>query len=345
MPPGARRVLLRLPNWLGDVVMAAPTVAALARALPGAHVTARVVAPFVPLARLLPGVTDAEPAPEVRGLGGALAARRALAAGRHDVAVVFPRSVRAAVAPRLARIPVRVGFGGPGKRLLLTHRVTGWAPLRAAHRSLFYGALALPFGTAPGAPLALTAPPEALEAADLLLRRLGRRGTRPLVALEPGARYGPAKCWPPEHFGALARGLLAAGLDVVTVGTPASRPVEEQVARLAGPGLWRAAGRTPDLTALIGLLARAALLVTNDTGPMHLAAALGTPTLALFGATDPAVSGPRGPGRVRVLADFEPCSPCFLRTCPIPGHPCLAKIGPALVQRAALALLEDGGRA
>jgi heptosyltransferase II len=279
-------VVFRLPNWLGDVVMAAPAVAAIAAALPNARVTAEVIAPFVPLARLLPGVHEAMPFVGSKGVRGAFAARRALREKDFDGAVVFPRSVRAAVAPWLARIPVRVGFGGPGKRPFLTHRVTGWEPLRRGHRSAFYGALARPFATAPAGPLALTAPPAALEAADRLLQRLGRRGSAPLVALEPGARYGPAKCWTPERFGELARAL-----------------------------------------------------VTNDTGPMHLAAALGTPVLALFGATDPIVSGPRGPGRAVVVMDPEPCSPCFLRDCPIPGHPCLTKIGAPRVFRAALALL------
>jgi heptosyltransferase-2 len=319
--------------------MAAPAVAAIAAALPQARVTAEVITPFLPLARLLPGVHDAIPFPGSRGVRGAFAARRALREKGFDGAVVFPRSLRAAVAPWLARIPVRVGFGGAGKRLLLTHRVTGWEPLRSAHRSAFYGALTRPFGVEAAGPLALTAPAAALEAADHLLTRLGRRRDTPLVALEPGARYGPAKCWPPERFGELARALLAHGCDVITVGTAATRPVEDEVARLAGPGLLRAAGKTDDLGALIGLLSRARLLVTNDTGPMHLAAALGTPVLALFGATDPNVSGPRGPGRSVVVMDPEPCSPCFLRDCPIPGHPCLTKIGAPHVFRAALALM------
>lgn len=341
-PRQAARVLLRLPSWLGDVVMAAPAVAAIARALPGAHVTAQVVAPFVPLARLLPGVHAAEPAPVVRGLRSALSAGRALRARGFDLAVVMPRGVRAALAPRLARIPVRVGFGGPGRRLLVTHAVAGWRALRSRHRTAFYGALALPFGEAPLAPLALSAPAEALAQADALLTRLGHRAGEPLVALEPGARYGPAKCWPPERFGELARGLLAAGVGVVAVGTAKTRDVEQQVAAAAGPGLLRAAGRTDDLLALIGLLARADLLVTNDTGPMHLGAALGTPLVALFGATDPVVSGPLGPGPRRVVREPEPCSPCFLRDCPIPGHPCLTKIGAPRVLREAFALLEAG---
>jgi heptosyltransferase II len=337
-PRDAREVLLRLPNWLGDVVMAAPTVAAIARALPEARFTAQVIAPFLPLARLLPGVSAVLPAGKDRGPRQLLASRRALRTGRFDLAVVFPRGVRASLAPWLARIPARVGFGG-GKGWLLTHGVTGWKPLRKAHRSAFYGALTAPFGGGLGGPWALTPPPEALAQADALLARLGFKGDRPLVAMEPGARYGPAKCWPPERFGEVARALLAEGAAVVTVGTAATQPVEEQVARIAGPGLLRSAGRTDDLLALVGILARSRLLIANDTGPMHLGAALGTPVLALFGATDPRVSAPRGPGPIRIVMDPEPCSPCFLRDCPIPGHPCLTKIAPVRVLREVQAML------
>jgi ADP-heptose:LPS heptosyltransferase len=121
--------------------------------------------------------------------------------------------------------------------------------------------------------------------------------------------------------------------------------VEARVARAAGGRVLRACGRTPDLLALVGVLARADLLLTNDTGPMHLAAALGTPVLALFGATDPVVSGPAGPGPRVLVHDPEPCSPCFLRDCPIPGHPCLAKIGSARVLREAVQLLDGAPRA
>lgn len=341
----ARRVLLRLPNWLGDIVMAAPTVAALAHALPGARLTAQCIAPFVPLARLLPGVHEAVAAGRDRGPGELWASRRALRAGGYDLAVVFPRGVRAALAPWLARVPVRVGFGDAGKRLLLTHGLRGWRPLRRAHRSLFYGALARPLGATPGAPWSLMAPPAALEAADQLLGRLGRDPAQPLVVLEPGARYGPAKCWPPERFGALARVLMAEGCAVATVGTAATQPVEEDVARASGPGLLRTAGRTDDLLALVGLLARARLVVANDTGPMHLAAALGTPVLALFGATDPEVSAPRGPGPIRLVMQPAPCSPCFLRDCTVEGHPCMTGIGVPRVLDEARRMLAAGGEA
>lgn len=341
----ARRVLLRLPNWLGDIVMAAPAVEAIAAALPGARIIAQCIPPFLPLARLLPGVHEVLAAGRDGGPRQLWASRRALREAGHDLAVVFPRGVRAALAPWLARVPVRVGFGDAGKRLLLTHGLRGWRPLRRAHRSLFYGALARSVGATPGGPWALVAPPAALEAADVLLRRLDHDPARPLVVLEPGARYGPAKCWPPERFGALARVLMAEGCAVATVGTAATQPVEEDVARASGPGLLRTAGRTDDLLALVGLLARARLVVANDTGPMHLAAALGTPVLALFGATDPEVSAPRGRGPIRLVMQPAPCSPCFLRDCTVQGHPCMTGITVPRVLEEARRLLAAGREA
>jgi lipopolysaccharide heptosyltransferase II len=248
--------------------------------------------------------------------------------------------VRAAWAPWLARIPVRVGFAGRGP--LLTHGVTGWKPWRRRHRSAWYGLLARPFGAEAVRPLALTLPEAERQAARTLLGALGRRRGRPLVVLEPGASYGSAKCWPAERFGEVAARLLAEGADVLTVGLAGARPLERRLAERAGPGLLSAVGRTPSVALLAGVLAEADLLVANDTGPMHLAAALGTPVLAVFGATDPVVSGPAGHGPRGLVFEPEPCSPCFLRTCPVPGHPCLTKIPAERVLAAARAMLAAG---
>lgn len=336
------RLVVRLPPWLGDVVLAAPGLAALRRALPTAHLAVAVRPGLEGLAALLPGVDATVSLPAGRGAGAVRGAARALAAGRFDAALLLPRGARAALEAFLARIPVRVGFGAPFQRLLLTHPVEGWRPWRTAHRTRWFALPARAFGAAPApeAPLPpLVVPAASRASARRLLGALGRRPERALVVLEPGAAYGPAKCWPPERFGDLARRLLARGVDVLTTGTGAARDLEQDIALRAGGGLLRGAGRTPDLAVLAGCLAQAALVVTNDTGPMHLASALGTPVLALFGATDPAVSGPAGPGPRRILLAPTPCSPCFLRTCPIPGHPCLAAIGVARVEQAACALL------
>jgi heptosyltransferase-2 len=322
-PRGFSRVLLRLPNWLGDVCFAAPAVAALHEAAPGAELVAACRPALAPLAALLPGVSRVEPLPE--GGGAPLRTARRWRALGCDAAVVFPRSFRAALPAALARVPVRVGFSSEARALLLSHPVRGWKPLREAHRTAWFGALLRPFGLPPPqAPWRLEPPPAGLAAADdLLASAPGRRPGKPWVALEPGGAYGTAKRWPEDRYAALARRLVADGdADVAVVGSPEMAPLARRVAAAAGVPVLVAAGRT-DLPALAGLLARARVLVSNDTGPLHLAAALGTPVVALFGATDPAVCGPRGHGPARVLYERVACSPCWLRECPVPGHPCL----------------------
>jgi heptosyltransferase-2 len=322
-PAALRRVLLRLPNWLGDVCFAAPTAAALRAAAPRAELVAACRPALAPLAGLLPGVSRVEPV--APGGGRPLSTARRWRALGCDAAVVFPRSFRAALPAALARVPVRVGFSSEARALLLTHPLRDWRPLRAAHRTAWFGALLAPFGVPPPSePWRLPAPAAGLAWADAFLAAAGvPRSGGPLVALEPGGAYGTAKRWPEERFAALARRLaLEDRADVVVVGSAEMVPLAERIAAAAGTGVHVAAGRT-DLLGLAGLLARSRALVTNDTGPMHLAAALGTPVAALFGSTDPAVCGPRGKGSVRVLYERVPCAPCWLRTCPVPGHPCL----------------------
>jgi heptosyltransferase-2 len=335
------RILVRLPNWLGDVVMAAPSVAALAEASPRAEVVAASRPQFAPLAARLPGVARVLPLPHRRGLGALRRDADAVRAERCDAAVVFPRSTRAALPTALARVPVRVGFSSEGRSPWLTHPVRGWRRLRLEHRSEYYAALLGPFGLAPKGPWRLVPPDDALRWADEFLAAApGRRAGRPVVAFEAGASYGPAKRWPVERFAAVARDLVSSGAaDVVVIGTEDARPVEDEVAARSGQPVLRATGRT-DLLRLAALLSRSAALLSNDTGPMHLASAVGTPVVALFGATDPRISGPRG-GPSRVLYEKVPCSPCFLRHCPVPGHPCLAGLSVERVREAVLEALAD----
>ena len=333
VPKDLKRILVRLPNWLGDVVMAAPAVASIQAARPDAELVAQVKQPFRALAERLPGIARSMPAGRDKTPVDWWRSRKALRDEQFDAAVLFPRSWRATVAPRLAGIPVRLGFSHGATRRALTHRATDWRPLRKGHRSLYFHVLTRAFGVdEPPPDLRLAVTEDDRVKARAILLRLGRTPGRPLVALEPGASYGAAKCWPAEHFGTLAAQLVEDGCDVVTVGTKESKPVERRV-RAGAPGLLCGAGETPDLPSLMGVLAEASVLVTNDTGPMHLAGAIGTPIVALFGASDPNVSAPLGIGPRDVLYEPEPCSPCFLRACPVQGHPCLAKIGPAQVRR------------
>ena len=341
LEPTAQRILLRLPNWLGDIVMAAPAVHTIAKAHPHAHIVASAPAPFLPLAALLPGVSETMPSGRDRRLVDLRASRRRLRACEFDLAVVFPRSTRAAIAPFLTRIPVRLGLGVTGRRRLLTHSVEHWKPLRTYHRSAYYAAVGRPFGdvTLPAWRAAITN--QHRDAAHAILLRLGRDPAKPLVVLEPGASYGSAKCWSADHFGELARRAIHdLNCDVLTIGTAPSLAVEHKIASIAGSKMLRGVGKTPDVGALMGVIASADVVVSNDTGPMHVAAALGIPLVAIFGATDPVVSSPNVSAACHLIYDPESCSPCFLRTCPIPGHPCLTKISPERVLHHVALMLE-----
>lgn len=342
LPPASlRRVLLRLPNWLGDVCMAAPAIAALASAAPQAAFVAACRPSMATIADRLPGVVETIVLPSRKGLRDGIRAARAFKASSCDAAIVFPRSFRAALSIALARIPARVGFSSDARRLLLTHSVSGWKPLRLAHRSAYFGALLSPFGLPPPtAPWKTTASADSLAWADEWLRSMpARREGLPVVAFEPGGHYGVAKRWPAPRYAALAAKIASkVPADVVLVGTADMAPLHASIVRDAGPHVTSAAGLTT-LPQLEALLARSRLLVTNDTGPMHLAAALGTPTLALFGSTDPSVCGPRGAGPATVLYEKVECAPCYLEHCPVPGHPCLDQFSVDRVLDEALALL------
>ncbi|HVG94439.1 MAG TPA: lipopolysaccharide heptosyltransferase II [Planctomycetota bacterium] len=324
-PDGLRRVLVRLPNWLGDVCLAAPTIAALDRALPpGAEIVAAARPGVASIARRLPRVTETIVLSDERSTRALPRLVAAYRAARADAALVFPRSFRAALPAFLARVPLRVGLPGDGRRGLLTHVARPPGPLRGVHRSATYAAILSPLGLASEVdPWRLEPEPEAFAWVDAWRGAGNGTPDRPLVTIEPGGAYGTAKRWPEAAYAELCRRLvLEDGAEVVLVGTSDAAALHARIAAAAGAPLRSAAGAT-DLPRLAALLARARLLVTNDTGPMHLAAAVGTPILALFGSTDPDVCGPRGTGPITVLRDRVPCSPCWLRVCPIEGHPCL----------------------
>ena len=332
------RILVRMPNWLGDALLARPLLHALRRAHPRASL--RAVGP-APLADLLSAdpVADAwEAWPAERAARGTLAAR--LREWRPDLALVLPPSCSSAWFAWRLGARARVGYGHDGRSPLLTRSLR--RPARGErHLSEEYldlgraaGAVA-PAGGAgeTGAPAG--APPlpvrgAAVEAARALLAKRGLAGA-PVAVLGPGAIYGPAKRWDPERFAALARGLARGGLRVLICGAPPERALCESVASQAGEGVLSLAGETA-LPLQAGLLRVAALAVCNDSGLAHLAAAVGTPTVAIFGSTSSAWTAPLGE-RVRVVQRAPVCSPCFRRTCAI-GYRCLTAIAVADVERA-----------
>jgi heptosyltransferase-2 len=338
---GIRRILVRQVNWVGDAVLTLPALAALDRRFPGAEIVL-LAKPWV--AGLFAGspsldrVLEYRSESDHRGLVGRWRLARALRAEGFDLAVLFPNSLDAALAPWLAGIRCRVGYATDARRILLTHPIPHPSPSTGRHQVERYLDIVRALG-GDGAPEPrLAVPAGARLAAERLLADHGTGPEDLVVALNPGSVYGGAKRWPADRFAAVADALVDGWrARILLIGSAPERPILEAVAaRMRRPAI-PLGGRT-DLATLVGLLERAALLVTNDTGAMHIAAAVHTPVVAIFGPTDERETGPLD-GRSRVLREPVACSPCLLRECPI-DHRCMTRIGVEQVLTAAAALLD-----
>lgn len=320
-------VAFRSPNWLGDSVMATVVPPALRRSPDVARVTVLVPAGLADVFRRSPDVDETvEIAP-----GGEVDALRA---GGYDLALLGPTSFGSAW--RAFRAGVRAaGFATSGRGFLLARRLPGGEYRRGRHQVENYRALAGLVGAAHRDDEPRVRLDDGWRRAALA--RWPADGRR-RVALQPGATFGPAKRWSAARFGRVARDLAAGGHDVAVLGGPKdAEPVAETIA--AAGGAARDLSGSFRVGELAALLESADLLVTNDTGPMHLAAAVGTRCLAMFGSTSPEWTSPRGAGH-RVVRNPVPCAPCFQRGCRI-GFPCLEGIAAERVARGAAEMLEE----
>ena len=324
------RLLIFAPNWLGDAVMALPAIAQVARAMPSATVDVAARPSVAPLFSMVDGVRQTIVL--ARGRGDAETIRT----GGYAAALLLPNSFNVAHLARQAGIPERWGYRGDFRSLLLTR---GVSPPTRLHQTEYYRHLveALGFGDEkdgdPNVPkLRATADQRATGAARLA--REGWDGRTPLVAMAPGAAFGGAKRWPAAAFGELASSLSADGVRTVLIGSAGDAPgATEMLAsvRTTLP-LVNLVGKT-DLTELAAVLVQCRALVTNDSGAMHFAAALGVNVTAMFGPTRERETHPRGPGRHTVLTHPTWCRPCMLRECPL-THRCMTGISVDAVLRA-----------
>ena len=343
--PDANRgaLLVRLPNWLGDLVLAWPVVDAAARG--GALFVGP--APFEPLlsARYPRSPFLAWDRARRYALVGAIRAARPRAA------LLLTESFSSALLAALAGVSERIGYAGEGRGFLLTRRVAREAAPRSTPRSAEYRTLARAARLEVGAgEPALAATDDERLAARRLLERAAQgtgaeHGAPPAragayVVVAAGAAYGPAKQWGGGRFGEAAAAIARPrGWPVIAVGSASDRGASGEAcaaARAAGASTLDLAGAT-DLPALAGLLAGAAIVLSNDSGVMHLAAALGRPTVALFGSTSPLWTSASAPWVANLYAAY-PCSPCYRRTCAI-GYGCFHAIPPAAAIEAAERLL------
>ncbi len=348
--PAPTRLLVRGVNWLGDAVMSTPALLRLREALPQTHIALLTHEKLAGLWEQHPALDEV--IPFAKGENVWQIARR-LRAANFDTALLLPNSFRSALEACLARIPHRHGYATHGRSLLLNHHVRPRADAVAMHKRSAAEVRALTDGTrapdadftrriahptahhvhqylhlaaALGANPAAQAPRLSVMAGEqarvrtALFGKTEAQAGRPLTwfGLNPGAEYGPAKRWPVENFIAAARELhTRTGCAWVIFGGPADQALAEQI-RAAVPSALSVAGRTT-LRELVVALSLCRVVLTNDTGPMHVAAAVGTPVVVPFGSTSPELTGPGLPGdpRHRLLQSAVPCAPCFLRECPI----------------------------
>jgi heptosyltransferase-2 len=338
------RVLVVAPSWVGDAILSEPLMARLRATRGDASIDVLAPAWCAPVYARMQGVG--------RIFDSALrhgrvdwAQRKALAGTlathRYTQAIILPNSWKSALVPWLARIPVRTGYTGEMRWGIVNdrRRLDRRALPRLVDR---YAALAADPGSTPAAATAPVLVPDRANL-DAAVRALDLRIDRGVAILCPGAEFGPAKRWPAEHFADLARRFIADGREVWLLGSPNDKPATDAV--LAAAGTDRGAvrdltGRT-DLGTAIDLLSLASIVISNDSGLMHAAAAVGAPLVALFGSSSPAYTPPMS-ATARIARIDIACSPCFKRECPLGHFRCMKDLAPPAVYDLARAALPPG---
>jgi len=339
----AEKILIRVPNWVGDAVLSLPALRALRDSFPAAEL---VVLARPHVADLYRGVTEVNRVLllELADGAGLLRAAAQLRREQFDLAVLFQNAFQAALLAALAGIPRRVGYRRDARGWLLTHPIPVPHPGETpAHESYYYLELLRRAGWLETLPrlshIPLRPDPTLAAAMEARWRELGAGNGRLRVVIAPGAAYGSAKCWLPERFAALAD-RLAERFDarVVLAGTRAEAElVKRIVAAMQSRGV-SLVGQT-SLPEFLALLSRAQFFIGNDSGAMHLAAAVGLPSVMIFGPTDEAGTGPLSL-RAHIVKQPVSCSPCFLRHCPV-DHRCMTRVGVEDAWQAIEAALAD----
>ncbi len=325
------RILVVSPAWVGDTVMAQPMFRLLHER--HAHLTLDVLAPpfTLPLLSRMPEVRRGIVARFGHGelkLNERRRLAHTLRGAQYDQAIVLPNSLKSALIPLLAKIPVRTGFRGEMRYGLLNdlRMLDEKALPRMVER---FAALALDRGAALPPKLPSPKLTAILSNVETIVQKQQLTLEKPIAVLCPGAEYGPAKRWPAEHFGALAKRAVEAGYAVWLIGSPKDAALGDAIVSASGGACINLCGRT-SLEDAIDLIGIAALVVTNDSGLMHVAAALDRPTLALYGSSSPAFTPPLSEKAKIIKIDIA-CSPCFKRECPLKHFNCMRQLTPAMV--------------
>jgi heptosyltransferase-2 len=318
-----QHILVVGPSWVGDTVISQSLLKLLRLQNPDAQIDYLAPPWTLPLLARMPEVRRGIHNPFGHGalrFGTRHALGKTLRHEHYDHALVLPNSWKSALIPWSARIPLRTGFRGEARWGLLND-LRQLDPVALPQMVQRFAALAFPAGTTLPAALPLPALQSTTVQQQALLARLGLNADKPAVAFCPGAEYGPAKRWPEAHFASLARLLAARGCAVWLVGSPKDHAVAETIAQGAAGACINLCGKT-DIAEATDLLAAARMVVTNDSGLMHVAAAVGRPVIALYGSSSPQFTPPLS-AEAKILTLGVECSPCFQRECPLGHFKCL----------------------
>ncbi len=349
-PEEVENLLIRGTNWVGDAVMAVPAMKEIRRLFNRAHITL-LVRPWVrdvySAVDFIDTILEYDNEGTHRGWPGKFRLATRLRQEKFDAAILLQNAFDAAALAWLARIPVRIGYARDWRSPLLTHACRIDPALRSVHQVYYYLGILESMGLLrtrawddplykPSTSIGVRGEDRA--AARTMLQQAGITSGSCIVGINPGAVYGSAKRWFSDRYSAVADALIENhGAQIVIFGSAKELPIAEEIAAaMAHPALILA-GRTT-LGELMGLLSECRLLLTNDSGPMHLASALHVPQLAIFGSTSEIATGPLDENS-EVIKEPVDCNPCFLRECPIDFR-CMKRISVDRVYQRAAARLK-----
>jgi lipopolysaccharide heptosyltransferase II len=329
-----KRILIRATNWVGDAIMTLPALEAVRENFPGRHITVLAKPWVAPLFEHHPAVDRVLIFDKGNGFRAGfvemLRMSRIIYKERFDLAILFQNAFEAALMAFLGRVKLRVGYKTDGRGLMLTHGVPRTEQVLRIHQVGYYCAILRAMGwPAEERDPALHTGHEVLKQATGILKANGIDQDDFIVGLSPGAVFGNAKRWPPDRFAEIGDRVVEKwGAKIVVFGSGGERAICDSISGTMRHDALNLCGKTT-LNVVMGVMDLCRFFVTNDSGLMHMASALGLPTVAVFGSTDHVTTGPRGP-KTRIVRRSVSCAPCLKPECPT-DHRCMLGITPDAV--------------
>ena len=346
-----RRILVRSTNWIGDAVMTIPAVRAIRECFPCAEIFILAKPWVIPIFENSP-YTDRlliyDSAGKHNRIAGKLRLARELKEYRFDAAILLQNAFEAALITFLAGIPVRIGYDRDARTLLLTHAVHCSPRIKQLHQTEYYlgilkgAGLKKPGNADFDRSLYLRVSDKQKQRADEILAQYGISGNDRILGINPGATFGSAKRWFPDRYAYLCQRLKPFAEKILVFGSPGEEALGKNICETAGSHCVNLCGKTT-LGEAIALIGRCQLFVTNDSGLMHIAAALNIPQIAIFGSTDHVTTAPAG-SMSHILRVPTPCSPCLKPECPEKHHLCMKAVTVDMVCSLAEQLIINGNR-